>query len=145
MTFEQQLAADAGQPTTEKATNFIDELKEAFEDLANRRNAALDSTNAVAFAKSELDIVESEAVANGIVGKNAEERAAKLAILVAPQAENYRNEKRNQAIQELNLQHAVDRVRNLQMVLDAFKVGIALMPAPDPGTTSVEDLPFGLT
>jgi hypothetical protein len=118
------LAIDAMTKKAKLTTNFKDALSEAFADLRGFRTEYLNATDDVLAAQKRYNDAKAEALAAGVVGNNAEIRAANLDLTIRSWHDQLVDKKKDQGRAELNLQIASDYVREMQMLLDAVKSGM---------------------
>jgi hypothetical protein len=118
------LAIDAMTKKAKLTTNFKDALSEAFADLRGFRTEYLNATDDVLAAQKRYNYAKAEALAAGVVGNNAEIRAANLDLTIRSWHDQLVDKKKDQGRAELNLQIASDYVREMQMLLDAVKSGM---------------------
>jgi len=115
--------------TTGKMTftyDFAGALSSHFDLLRDARVALLNVADEVSMAQAQLDSAKTEVIVGGMAtGKNAEEREAKLDQIIKPVRDALADKKRDLRLAEHNLQSASDNIRELQMLLDAVKTGLA--------------------
>lgn len=113
-----------GKPSL--SNDFFGALNRAFGILRESRVGLLNAADETFAMQAQLDTAKAEVIAGGMAtGKNAEEREAKLDQIIKPVRDALGEKKRGLRLAEHNVQCASDTVRELQMLLDAVKSGLA--------------------
>lgn len=118
------LSYDAKTNKASLTNNFIGQVADATTTLRDARIGYLAATDEAIAAQKSYDDAKAEATANGLIGKNAEERAANLEITLRPLHDLLIEKKKAQRAAEFYVQICGDSMRELQMVLEAVKVGV---------------------
>ncbi len=119
------LTTDALTSKTTLTADFANALTGYFDSLLDARVAFLNVADEVNMAQAQLDSAKAEVIVGGLAtGKNAEEREAKLDQIIKPVRDVLSDKKRDLRLAEHNLQCATDKIRELQMLLDAVKTGL---------------------
>jgi len=119
-------------------SDFAGALSKAFEHLREARAVFADACDTAISAKVRLEEAEREVITGELnKGPNAEVRKAKLDEIVKPVRDILFDRQREQRSAEYALQCASDYVRELQMLLEAVRLGM-VQPLVDPDP----DMPF---
>lgn len=118
------LSYDAKTNKTSLTDGFTENVTSAFAALRDMRLNYLDATDDAMAAQKSYDDAKAEATVNGLIGKNAEERAANIDLTLRPLHDNLVEKKKAQRHAEHSMQSCSDTVRELQMILEAVKVGV---------------------
>lgn len=106
-------------------SDFAGALSKAFEHLREARAVFADACDTAISAKVRLEEAEREVITGELnKGPNAEVRKAKLDEIVKPVRDILFDRQRDLRLAEHNLQCATDKIRELQMLLDAVKTGL---------------------
>lgn len=118
------LSYDAATNKTSLTNDFVDQMIEAFKGLGVMRTDYLKATDAVMAAQKSYDDAKAEATANGLIGKNAEERAANLDLALRPLHDFLIEKKRWQRAAEHSMQSCSDTIRMFEDVLQSVQAGV---------------------
>ena len=120
------LSYDAAINKTNLTDDFVRSMTDAFTAMRTMRLDYLEATDAVMTAQKSYDDAKAEATVNGLIGKNAEERAANLDLTLRPLHDHLIEKKKAQRVAECSLQSAGDIVRMFEAILESAKVGIVM-------------------
>ena len=136
------LSYDAATKKTSLTDEFVGQMVEAFEGLRNMRREYLEASDEAMATQKSYDDAKAEAISAGVVGNNAETRAANLDLTLRPLHDNLVKAKTAQRHAEHSMQSCLDAVRMFESILEAVKVGV--VPVFPPGTQPSDLINAGL-